>query len=621
MSSAPTPAGARLRTFVLRGVFVLLGGLAAVQAARGRPVSGAERAWSVQLHLHGSFSEGEGSLDSHGYEARDVGCDVLWWSDHDFRITTFEHVTRYGFEAWHEPLDRGEAWTTRLAKYAGDKKGLGIVELPEGGAARLVEVPVREGERSLRLVAPAARGELRLAFGAERSLHRRSLATGVRLDLALFPEQLPEDAHVFVEVRLSEHAPRAGLGLEPRFLRYEIGTRARAPERRGPVWVVPVRCEPGRWNALELELSADAVRGFPEDPGEDNALVELELGLAPGSDAPARVTLDDLRIQQARSGPALYARQAELIAEVGAAYPGLTQLQGLEVSYDSRHLNLFCEETPLPDYAALARDCPRDPAQPELLDQKAFRQRVQEWVLAEVRARGGLVSYNHPFGVTFEGAGAPRTRAEQLAILLANRADGADLLEVGYRARGGVTLDDHLWLWDQAALAGLRLVGTGVSDSHGGPENRWRGTPNNFVSWIWAPAPDARSLIAGLRAGRVFFGDLERFDGTLDLLADSGERMGATIRTERAAVGVTVLASGTRRGQSLVVVESGVRTQTFPVRGESVREELRLALPATGPALVRVELHDETGPIALSNPLHFLVVPVASPDSPTDCIR
>ena len=37
------------------------------------------------------------------------------------------------------------------------------------------------------------------------------------------------------------------------------------------------------------------------------------------------------------------------IAEVGALYPALVQLQGLEVSYDSRHLNLFCEETPLPE--------------------------------------------------------------------------------------------------------------------------------------------------------------------------------------------------------------------------------------------------------------------------------
>ena len=44
--------------------------------------------YSVQLHVHGSFSEGLGSIDSQSREAADVGLDVLWWSDHDWRLTT-----------------------------------------------------------------------------------------------------------------------------------------------------------------------------------------------------------------------------------------------------------------------------------------------------------------------------------------------------------------------------------------------------------------------------------------------------------------------------------------------------------------------------------------------------
>jgi hypothetical protein len=590
---------------LVRGAFPVLLLLGAAHACRAEEAP-SERAWSVQLHLHGSFSEGEGSLDSHGYEATDVGCDVLWWSDHDFRITGHEHVSRFGFESWEEPLGRNEPWTTRLAKYQGDMKRLQFLARPAAARASFVADPVREGQKSLRLTLPRGEEPLQLGFGTERKLQRRPLASGLTLALALFPEALVGTAPVVVEVTLSEHAPRAGLGLEPRVLRYELASEAAgAPERRGAVYAVPVRCEPGRWNELALPLSADAVRGFPESPGEDNVLYRLVLGLDARAGDVA-VCLDDLRLEALLSGPPVYARQAELIVAVGALYPALTQLQGLEVSYGSRHLNLFCEDTPLPDYDELARTAPRDPEDPERLEPRAFRDLVSQWVITETHARGGLVSYNHPFGATFEDDERPRTNEEQLAILLRRRAEGADLLEVGYRERGGATLDDHLWLWDQAALAGLRLVGTGVSDSHGGADNRWRGQPNNFVSWIYAVRPDKPSLIAGLRAGRVFFGDLERFDGTLDLVADTGERMGATLVRERDALALELLATGTKAGQVLVLVESGVRTQRFLVEGPEFRRAQRVALAGPGPHLVRIELHDETGPIALSNPIHVL---------------
>jgi hypothetical protein len=420
-------------------------------------------------------------------------------------------------------------------------------------------------------------------------------------------------------VQLSEHAPRGGLALEPHVLSYEItlgpgsaaGREPGAPRREGAVYRIPMRCETGRWNELVFDLARDAVRGFPEAPGEDNALVHLTLGVETRNGGSAAVFFDDLRIHQRDSGPPVYARQAELLDQVGALYPRLVQLQGLELSPDSHHLNLFCEETPLPDYEAIARATPPDPANPAYFEREAFYQRTIDWAVAETHARGGLVSYNHPFGRTFEegerpAEGARATNEAELAELLAHRAQGADLLEVGYRKRGGATLDDHLWLWDRAALAGLRLVGIGVSDSHGGKENRWRGQPNNLVSWVYAASPAKRDLLAGLRAGRVFFGDLERFDGTLDLVLDSGEVMGTSVAGTRAEALVTLSATGTQAGQRVVVVESGVRGASYPVEGKEFRREHRLALPASGPALVRFELHDESGAIALSNPIHFV---------------
>ena len=61
-------------------------------------------AWSAQLHLHGPFSEGAGSIDSHSYQATDVGVDLLWWSDHDFRTDSFRAPAHFGFEGRSDPI-------------------------------------------------------------------------------------------------------------------------------------------------------------------------------------------------------------------------------------------------------------------------------------------------------------------------------------------------------------------------------------------------------------------------------------------------------------------------------------------------------------------------------------
>jgi len=606
-------ASAQLR-FVrrwFRPAFLLAGAALAVFACRHG--SGGKGVYSVQLHLHGPFSEGEGSIDSHSYEASDVGCDVLWWSEHDFRLLDYGLVAHFGFEAWQEELGLGESWSTPFKRAEGTK-GLLLTGKPKGSKLNFVREPVREGQGCLRFASSSAGSEfepLLVTFGTTGMLQRRPLAAGVSLALAALPEELTGEARIVVEVQLSEHAPRAGLGLAARVVSYEIGREAGPPRREGAVYRVPVRCEPGAWNELALDLAGDAVRGFPESPGADNAIIHLSMGVETRAGGSAIVYLDDLRIRQELRGPPVYARQAELLDAVGALYPKVTELQGLELSPDSHHLNLFCEDTPLPDYEAFARDVPPDPAHPGFFDREVFYQRAIDWAVAETHRRGGLVSYNHPFGRTFmedeKAEGEARdSNEDELARLLADRAQGADLLEVGYRKRGGATLDDHLWLWDHAALAGLRLVGVGVSDSHGGKENRWRGTPNNFVSWIYADAPTKHDLLAGLRAGRVFFGDIERFDGTLDLVLDSGERMGATVTGTRAEAVVTLLATGTRAGERVVVVESGERRADYPVDGPDFHKEHRVVLPASGPAFVRIELHDESGAIALSNPIHFL---------------
>ena len=71
-----------------------------------------------------AFSEGLGSIDSHSHEATALGLDTIWWSDHDFRISTYHHATTFGFEKDREPVDTNEAWVARTGRERLGKKHL-----------------------------------------------------------------------------------------------------------------------------------------------------------------------------------------------------------------------------------------------------------------------------------------------------------------------------------------------------------------------------------------------------------------------------------------------------------------------------------------------------------------
>ena len=92
----------------------------AASSARGEPV------WSCQLHLHGSFSEGVGSIHSHLEEAAAVGLDAFVRDEHHGRRVERAQAARR---------------TARAARtQVGDQPGAvgGAVAAPEFGAVGAV---------------------------------------------------------------------------------------------------------------------------------------------------------------------------------------------------------------------------------------------------------------------------------------------------------------------------------------------------------------------------------------------------------------------------------------------------------------------------------------------------
>jgi len=615
LAPAPSRASGPHASPVAPGAAAVATGRAAASAA-GSP---APRPWSVQLHVHGSFSEGVGSIDSHSWEAEDVGADAIWWSDHDFRVGSWHHPATFGFEDWTEPLDRGEPWhevdwlprgraDEREEDAGPPKKGLRrnpLRALP-GGDAAIVADRADEGAHSFRVRAIGPGPE----FGAHvhplkasRSLFKRPLASRISLAISVFPEKIGADARAVVEVGLSEHAPRGGAPMREHSIRWVLGTQAFPARRDGATVEIGVAVEPGRWNRVVLPVTRDVVAAFPDVRGEDNSMASLAIGVEARAGAEASVLFDRLRIGQEIAGAAAWKRHAALIGEVAGDHPGLAELQGSEVSYASHHLNEFSLDTGPLDYDAILAEVGRRRARDPSIDPGDEVARI---VVGKVHAKGGLVSYNHMYGAPMAGRERLVERDEVFADLVRNRLFGADVLEVGYRDRGGHDLADHVGVWDDLAAHGLFPVGVGVSDSHGGERQRWRTSPNNFLTWIWAASPSKPDLLEGLREGRAFFGDRTLFDGSVDLVDDHGFRMGQVVVTDRPRTEVEIAVRGLAAGDVIRVVDGG-KGASLPVGGSDFVERRAVEPAAEGPTPLRIEVHDAHGTAkVLSNPIVYL---------------
>ena len=245
------------------------------------------------------------------------------------------------------------------------------------------------------------------------------------------------------------------------------------------------------------------------------------------------------------------------------------------------------------------------------VDAQAFGELVTDRAVERAHALEGLVILNHPLGLGGAGSAPGRAREDVLAELLLHRLHGADLLEVGYRDRGGHPLRNHLWLWDRLALeGGLYPIGIGTSDHHGGPEPpappESAAEPNNFVTWVHARSPGELDLLEGLRAGRVTFGDPTRFQGSLELATDHGHVMGQIVLTDRLELELELAIDGLAATDRVIVVETGELARFLDAGEAPFRAREALELPE-GNAFVRVEALARDGTaLVCSNPIHLV---------------
>ncbi len=282
--------------------------------------------------------------------------------------------------------------------------------------------------------------------------------------------------------------------------------------------------------------------------------------------------------------------QAEAMAELQPAFPGLLLIPGREVTTFQGHANVF-GPTAFIDFRLGSKTVPT------LRDlQRA------------VKAAGGVFSINHPAAPSGEqcmGCGWTVKDTDYDAVQAIEVANGGNEKALGdfEGVLSGVPF------WEAQLNQGRHITAVGGSDNHDA------GIPHDKPSAVGRPATvvhaeglSTEAILAGLRAGRVFI-DLDGTrDRMLDLTATTGGRKAVMGKTLAVKAGETVTFTAVVSNldvAGLEVIRDGAKAAVSisPAGEFSIRA-------GQGASWVRVNSRDPAGRLlVIGNPIYLAVGP------------
>jgi hypothetical protein len=546
---------------------------------------------SVQLHLHGSLSEGAGTMSGSITSAEVNRIDVLWWTDHDFQYYPERLMELTGFDFETGTLQSTvPSWPSTTVR---DVRWVELADTFPLSASEVRASSARSGAFGWHLEGTGADAgdwqQQSFTLSVEPRLNFKALLAGI--DLGFWVRPLVDDAgaELFITIPLS--ARDAGDDSLPEsyraihFFRSAEDYSSLSDETNH---YVRIPGAVGEWTEVTADLSALAER-FSPDLGLDQHAELLIVTVRAQEGATASFDLDDLRWGQALVGEALRSEQRAFLDEQPT---DVVQLVGAELTLlPEGHLNAFGADVPFLPYADR--------------DDLSAADAVEL-----VHASGGLTSFNHIFGVTgslVEEAERAVAVDETITALVESAVWGCDLLEVGYRQRGG-ELDDFLAVWDALSAAGVFVTGEGASDAH--DDVGWSIMQNRFVTWVPAGEPSEAELLWNLRRGAAWFGDPVAFEGghvAVSLSAPAlRATMGQVVVGAAGPVTLQVTADPLRAGQTLRLLADGLEVARWPVEADGALT-VEAEVDPTGGRAARVELLNAAGAgILFTNPIYFL---------------
>jgi hypothetical protein len=571
-------------------------------------------AYSMAMHVHSSFSEQDGSMDSQLSEATRTNVDVLWWTDHDDRMAGINYRKTVHFTSLTgEVPAAGEGsgpwtWQRKTSGSVTSAATGGVVASPASP-----NDPVPGG--ALQVTSQSASGSAaRLGYFANAKgvgWNYHDNLTGQTLDLDVLLTSGWSKGFLEVRIDSSRHQPSAGrpAGNYVLFYRFVPGGKA-SRVAQGLQGIITVPMSVNSWVTQSLHPSDDIAALWPDLDYRDFAMWALTLSAASTGDLVTGY-FDYLRFDRQVSGQVGLQLQADMSARLAPQYPAVTQFLGLEVGWRLPHLNWFGGGLSIPAYGSTTS--------------AGFRDFLRTTVVPQIHQGGGLVSYNHPFGPT---ALAPQPLSKQNTMLASvaqallpgpkgAAALGCDLIEVGYPLRQGVDLAHHVGLWDVLSRNAAFLTGNGTNDNHSGAN--WDTAQNDWFTSTWSTSTSQSDLLTQLAAGRAWCASLGHYRGSLDLLADASAPMGSASVSRVGTRTVRAFATQMPSGGSLQVVRGAVdyvgpaalQPNTAVVAGIAASDLaagfVDVAVDTTSDCFVRTQVVDASGVVvALSNPVWLL---------------
>ncbi|MDQ2758457.1 MAG: hypothetical protein M3Y71_18200 [Actinomycetota bacterium] len=590
----PSPA-APSRRAVLGGVAaavtapVVLGSGPA-SAASPSQVSG-ERSFLAAMHMHGSFSEQQGSWQGQAWRMQQESVDLMFMTDHS-----------HGQLATGMASDlTGAVITTRRAGNLLQQQA----SVTSGRARVLAESSGSSPASTTVLTDPGAK---------PNCLALRTSVMGQVLHHTFGSVAVDAGGVYEVRVGLSHHPATSGRpeGVYGLCFRFGPGlSRATLLEDRGLTGVV-VGPLPRSGSTVDLDLAAACATAWPDLITEDNGLQWVSLtAVSPRAGIVVDLVVDTFAFGRETRTPVDVARvQSAMAARYSADY-GVKIVPGAELG-SRQHHSAFTTDQYFTSDEQLAYANP---------------QAYTKANVGAIHAAGGVVSWNHPFGATvgtpLTGIAAARRRQAVYTTLAKHDVFDVDILEVGYGVRGNMSIEDHMGLWDTFSRHGRFLTANGVSDSHDSGVDRRRSN-NEFVTGVWSSSLALGQILPALAAGRAFTRHVAHWmGGELDLVVDDVHLMGQVVIGSATSRQLTITATMLPRGSVVEVVAGRVDYQgmdpgtvvvaTLPASLFGATGVTTTSFAVPGSCFVRLTVRDSAGVvIGIGNPVWLLTAPPAA---------
>lgn len=586
-----TDSMSRRRLLQAGGALGLSAGAAALagcshQAQREAPL----QAVRMAMHIHSCFSEGTASMLTHLDQAERHGVDVIWWTDHDFRVQAYGYYHKIGCDGSEE----GQKLSWQPGQGGKVQDADHQFETVDGSADRVLRVTGH---------APSTGwGSVFTHPNAGNSFYSTNLSD-TTLTVDVLGEQIGPDAEAYVEVKTSYRPATHGRPAGIYFLHYRLGTTAARTLEEPLLGVVQARSS-GKWQTLSIDPLADIKLFWPDLDGRDSSLMSLRFGVRMRTGATGTASFRNVTFTRTRDDHRLtwgLQLQRTLTEHYRPSYRKVIAYPSSEVSL-VRHLNVFMDDLVLYPYTGPAK---KD-------DSAHALQAMVDWY----SKRGALVQYNHP----------PQTSG---AELVAHKGFGAHAIELGrdshYKAHptgGNTIMGDRIDMFDAAARNAIFMTATGVTDDHDGTNWAAPGdAAQRYVTSVWAASKERDDLRAALFAGRAWWHDLLLWpDAELDLTVRGRRAMGQVWRTSATSATVSLVARNLPPDSEVHLIigdcdrggsKPAITEQTLPT-GEFVSGSRDYVLERRSGRYLRVELHDsQQRVLGFGNP--FWLLPVGHP--------